>query len=241
MKEIEENLWKLQDKEYREFHRKLIPNVDPETIIGVRTPVLRTYAKQLLKKAANDPEVSGMLGEFLWELPHKYYEENNLHGMLLEGMHNFVDRAWPLDEFLPYVDNWATCDLIRPKALTMKPCEFRAKILGWMCSNHPYTVRFGIEMLMTYFLDDWFQEDYLNWVAQIRSEEYYVNMMIAWFFATALAKVFEPALPYIENQSLAVWTHNKTIQKAVESYRITPEQKTYLKTLKIKIPKSRKL
>ncbi len=234
MKEIEENLWKLQDKEYREFHRKLIPNVDPETIIGVRTPVLRTYAKQLLKKAANDPEVSGMLGEFLWELPHKYYEENNLHGMLLEGMPNFEARAWALDEFLPYVDNWATCDLLRPKALVMKPCEFRAKILGWMCSDHPYTVRFGIEMLMTYFLDDWFQEDYLNWVAQIRSEEYYVNMMIAWFFATALAKHYEAALPYIENHSLAVWTHNKTIQKAVESYRITPEQKIYLKTLKIK-------
>ena len=175
-----------------------------------------------------------MLGEFLWELPHRYYEENNLHGMLLEGMPNFDACAWALDEFLPYVDNWATCDLLRPKALVMKPCEFRAKILGWMCSDHPYTVRFGIEMLMTYFLDDWFQEDYLNWVAQIRSEEYYVNMMIAWFFATALAKHYEAALPYIENHNLAVWTHNKTIQKAVESYRITPEQKTYLKTLKIK-------
>lgn len=226
VKEIREGLFALKDEKYREFHKKLIPTVDENTVIGIRTPALRKYAK----------EVSGTPGAevFMQILPHEYYEENNLHGMLIETMKDYDECIAYLDEFLPYVDNWATCDLISPKVFKKHKDELLVKIKEWMASDRTYTIRFGMEMLMTHFLDEDFEPEYLGMVADVRSEEYYVNMMIAWFFATALAKQYEASLPYIENHRMDRWTHNKTIQKAIESYRITDEQKQYLRSLKIK-------
>ena len=234
MCEIEERLWQMRDEQYKEFHRKLIPNIKEDSIIGVRTPALRTYAKELLREAKGDPACEQRIEQFKKELPHHYYEENNLHGLLIEGMKDFVPCMEALEEFLPYIDNWATCDLISPKVLISQPEALLQKIEEWMASDHTYTIRFGMEMLMRHFLDDRFERVYLDWVAEKRSEEYYVNMMIAWFFATALAKQYEATLPYLENRVLDTWTHNKTIQKAIESYRITPEQKTCLRELKVK-------
>lgn len=226
IKEIRQGLFALKDEKYREFHKKLIPTVDENTVIGIRTPALRKYAK----------EVSGTLGAevFMQTLPHEYYEENNLHGFLIEGMKDYDECIVCLDAFLPYVDNWATCDLISPKVFKKHKDELLVKIKEWMASDRVYTIRFGMEMLMTHFLDEDFKPEYLGMAADVHSEEYYVNMMIAWFFATALAKQYEASLPYIENHCMDRWTHNKTIQKAIESYRITDEQKRYLKSLKIK-------
>lgn len=226
IKEIRQGLFALKDEKYREFHKKLIPTVDENTVIGIRTPALRKYAK----------EVSGTPGAevFMQTLPHEYYEENNLHGFLIEGMKDYDECIVCLDAFLPYVDNWATCDLISPKVFKKHKDELLVKIKEWMASDRVYTIRFGMEMLMTHFLDEDFKPEYLGMAADVHSEEYYVNMMIAWFFATALAKQYEASLPYIENHCMDRWTHNKTIQKAIESYRITDEQKRYLKSLKIK-------
>ena len=226
IKEIRQGLFALKDEKYREFHKKLIPTVDENTVIGIRTPALRKYAK----------EVSGTPGAevFMQTLPHEYYEENNLHGFLSEGMKDYDECIVCLDAFLPYVDNWATCDLISPKVFKKHKDELLVKIKEWMASDRVYTIRFGMEMLMTHFLDEDFKPEYLGMAADVHSEEYYVNMMIAWFFATALAKQYEASLPYIENHCMDRWTHNKTIQKAIESYRITDEQKRYLKSLKIK-------
>lgn len=226
VEEIREGLFALKDEKYKDFHKKLIPTVDENTVIGIRTPALRKYAK----------EVSGTPGAevFMQTLPHEYYEENNLHGMLIETMKDYDECIAYLDEFLPYVDNWATCDLISPKVFKKHKDELLVKIKEWMASDRVYTIRFGMEMLMTHFLDEDFKPEYLDMVADVRSEEYYVNMMIAWFFATALAKQYEASLPYIENRRMERWTHNKTIQKAIESYRITDEQKQYLRSLKIK-------
>ena len=226
VKEIRQGLFALKDEKYREFHKKLIPTVDENTVIGIRTPALRKYAK----------EVSGTPGAevFMQILPHEYYEENNLHGMLIETMKDYDECIAYLDEFLPYVDNWATCDLISPKVFKKHKDELLVKIKEWMASDRVYTIRFGMEMLMTHFLDEDFKPEYLGMAANVHSEEYYVNMMIAWFFATALAKQYEASLPYIENRRMERWTHNKTIQKAIESYRITDEQKQYLRSLKIK-------
>ena len=226
VKEIREGLFALKDEKYKDFHKKLIPTVDENTVIGVRTPALRKYAK----------EVSGTPGAviFMQTLPHEYYEENNLHGMLIETMKDYDECIAYLDEFLPYVDNWATCDLISPKVFKKHKDELLVKIKEWMASDRVYTIRFGMEMLMTHFLDEDFKPEYLGMAADVHSEEYYVNMMIAWFFATALAKQYEASLPYIENRRMERWTHNKTIQKAIESYRITDEQKQYLRSLKIK-------
>lgn len=224
--QIRNDLFALQDMEYRDFHYKLIPTVNPDFIIGVRTPALRKYAKQLSKT----PQAA----EFLKILPHKYYEENNLHGFLIESMKDYEEVVASLDIFLPYVDNWATCDMIAPKVFQKHLPELLIKIKEWITSNHTYTIRFGIEMLMKYYLDEAFSTEYPDMVAAVESEEYYVKMMIAWYFATALAKQYEPTLPYLENQKLSQWTHNKAIQKAVESCRITPEQKAYLRTLKRK-------
>ena len=170
-------------------------------------------------------------------LPHKYYEENNLHGFLIETMKDYNQVIAALDAFLPYVDNWATCDLMSPKIFKKHLPELREQIQVWMASSHTYTIRFGIEMLMSFYLDEQFQPEYLDWVADVQSEEYYVNMMIAWYFATALAKQYDAALPYIQQHRLEPWTHNKAIQKAIESYRITDEQKDYLRSLKVKLPK----
>lgn len=226
IKEIRQGLFALKDEKYKEFQKKLIPTVDENTAIGVRTPVLRKYAK----------DVSGTPGAviFMQTLPHEYYEENNLHGMLIETMKDYDECIAYLDEFLPYVDNWATCDLISPRVFKKHKDELLVKIKEWMASDRVYTIRFGMEMLMTHFLDEDFKPEYLGMAANVHSEEYYVNMMIAWFFATALAKQYEASLPYIENHCMDRWTHNKTIQKAIESYRITDEQKRYLKSLKIK-------
>ena len=223
---VQARLFALQDTEYRDFQCRLIPNVAPNTVIGVRTPVLRKFAKDFAK----EPEAA----EFLRILPHRYFEENNLHGFLIERMKDYDRVIAALDAFLPFVDNWATCDQLRPGVFAKRPPQLREQIQIWMASGHTYTVRFGIEMLMCLYLDDAFLQEYLDWIAAIRSDEYYVNMMTAWFFATALAKQYDAALPYIEERRLAPWTHNKAIQKAVESYRITDEQKAYLRSLKVK-------
>lgn len=225
-KKVQDRLWELQDLKYRAFSSKLMPTVDPETVIGVRTPELRKFAKAFAKM----PEAE----EFLQILPHKYYEENNLHGFLIENMRDYAQVIAALDVFLPYVDNWATCDLMRPKVFQKHLPELRERIPIWMASTHTYTIRFGIEMLMTFYLDEQFQPEYLDWVAAVRSEEYYVNMIVAWYFATALAKQYDDALPYIQQQRLEPWTHNRAIQKSIESYRITDEQKAYLRSLKCK-------
>ena len=221
---LHDQLFALQDLEYRAFHSRLMPTVDPETIIGVRTPELRKLARGF----AREPEAAA----FLQTLPHRYYEENNLHGFLIETIKDFDQCIGALDAFLPYVDNWATCDLMSPKVLKQDLPRLLTHIRRWMASGHVYTIRFGMEMLMRYYLDEAFRPEYLDWVAAVHSEEYYVNMMIAWFFAEALAKQYDAALPYLLKHRLDVWTHNKAIQKARESYRITPEQKAYLKTLK---------
>ena len=225
-KEIQSHLFELQDKEYAKFHAKLVPNVNPNIVIGIRNPVLRKYAKEL----SNNPEAK----EFMRILPHKYDDENNLHSFLIENMKDFDECIEAIDLFLPYVDNWATCDSMSPKVLKKHLPELLQKIKQWIKSDATYTIRFGIEMLMSFYLDDAFKPEYLELVAVVKSEEYYVNMMIAWFFATALAKQYDSVLPIIESKRLDKWVHNKTIQKAVESYRITDEQKIYLKSLKIK-------
>lgn len=224
--EIQKQLFGFQNLEYQSFHSKLIPNIDPGTIIGVRIPILRKYAKQLSKE--KDVRV------FLHTLPHDYYEENNLHGFLIELIKDYDQCIEEIDRFLPYVDNWATCDIIRPKVFKKHLPQLLEKIREWIASDHTYTIRFGIEMLMSFYLDDAFEEEYLQMVAEIRSEEYYVNMMIAWYFATALAKQYESAICYLEHPCMDVWTHNKAIQKAIESNRITKEQKDYLRSLKIR-------
>lgn len=225
-KDIEDRLFALQDKGYKEFHSRLMPTVNPDSIIGVRTPALRKLAKELAKQ----PEYM----EYIHMLPHDYYDENNLHGFLIETIKDYDECVAAVNEFLPYVDNWATCDLMSPKVFKKHRMELLEQIKIWLASDQTYTIRYGIEMLMTHYLDEDFKKEYLAWVAEIRSEEYYVNMMIAWYFATALAKQPADTLPYIEQVRLDTWTHNKAIQKAVESYRISPEQKAYLKTLKIK-------
>ena len=223
--QIRKDLFSMQDTGYRDFHSKLIPTIDPDTIIGVRTPELRKYAKKLSKEPQSE--------EFRKLLPHKYYEENNLHGFLIETIKEYDTVIQELDSFLPYVDNWATCDMISPKIFQKHLSELYTKIKEWIASDHIYTIRFGLGMLMKHFLDEAFQTEHLDLAAGIVSEEYYVNMMVAWYFATALAKQYDAVLPYLEEHRLHAWTHNKAIQKALESYRITTEQKTYLKTLKI--------
>ena len=224
--EFRRRLFELRDLKYKEFACKLMPTVNPETVIGVRTPELRKFAREFSQR----PEAS----EFLEILPHEYYEENNLHGFLIETLRDYDAAVAAIGEFLPYIDNWATCDLISPKIFKKHLPELYEKIKVWLISGRTYTVRFGIGMLMSFYLDDAFQPEMLALVANIRSEEYYVNMMIAWYFATALAKQYEGALPYIQEQRLEKWTHNKAIQKAVESYRIGDEAKAYLRTQKVK-------
>jgi 3-methyladenine DNA glycosylase AlkD len=222
---IQEQLFARQDSTYGDFQRKLMPTVSPQTVIGVRTPALRALAKELSGSAEAEA--------FLQELPHRYYEENNLHAYLLERIRDYPQAAAAVEEFLPYVDNWATCDSMKIRAFAKHKQELLSPIRRWLNSGRVYTVRFAIELLMNYYLDGDFTPEYPAMVAAVQSEEYYVNMMIAWYFATALAKQYEAVFPYIEQGKLNVWTHNKTIQKAVESYRITPEQKTILRALKI--------
>jgi len=224
--EIRNELFKMQDIAYRDFNSKLIPTLDKSLFIGVRTPELRKYAKQLAKR--EDIE------EFLHSLPHKYFDENQLHAFIVSEIKDFKSCVDRVNEFLPYVDNWATCDQLSPKVFKKNHKELIAYIKEWLESDKVYTVRFGIGMLMEHFLDEDFDISYLETVSNIRSDEYYVNMMIAWYFATALAKQYESVIPFIEKRSLDIWTHNKAIQKAVESLRISDEKKEYLKNLKIK-------
>ena len=224
--DILSELKKLQDKGYRNMQITTIPSVKAESIIGVRTPALRALAKELSKR--DDISI------FLEDLPHKFFEENQLHAFILSGMKDAEECIKLVDKFLPYVDNWATCDQMSPKIFKKHKDLLLEYINEWIKSDKTYVKRFAVGMLMEHFLDEDFKTSYLTKVSRIRSDEYYINMMTAWYFVTALAKQYDAALPYIEKQKLDKWTHNKTIQKAVESYRITPEQKEYLKTLRRK-------
>lgn len=221
---VTERLFELQDKAYADFHSGLVPNVPREKIIGVRVP----DARRLAKEYGKDPECR----DFLRALPHKYYDENVLHGILLSGQKDYEECVRAVEEFLPYVDNWAVCDILSPKVFRQHRTELIAKVREWSASEKTYTCRFGMEMLMTHYLDEDFRSEYLEIPAGVCSEEYYVNMMTAWFFATALAKQWDAAIPYLRDNRLGAWVHNKTIQKARESFRITQEQKAYLKTLR---------
>lgn len=221
-----QRLSELSDPTYRDSHAGLIPNISPETILGVRVPALRKLARELRGSAEAQ--------EFMAALPHEYYDENCLHGLLINDIKDFGATVSALDAFLPYVDNWAVCDLISPRSFKSRPPELAAHVRRWLESNHSYTVRFGIGVLMSFYLDEGFEPAQLEAVAERCCEEYYVNMMVAWYFATALAKQPEAALPYIENRRLSRWTHNKAIQKSIESRRIPDETKAYLKTLRWK-------
>ena len=224
--EIRDRLFSLQDAKYRELQIKILPNLEPESIIGVRTPELRQMAKELAVREET--------GAFLKDLPHRYFDENQVHAFILSGMKDYTACMEALERFLPYVDNWATCDQMSPKVFRKHRMELLGSIRKWIASDQAYTIRFGIGMLMEHYLDGDFDPAYPEMAAGVRSGEYYVNMMTAWYFATALAKQYDAVIPYIENRRLDPWTHNKAIQKAIESYRITPEQKEYLKTLKIR-------
>ncbi|SFH64756.1 3-methyladenine DNA glycosylase AlkD [Selenomonas ruminantium] len=223
---IQEKLFALQDEGYQAFSAKLIPTVAPAKIIGVRTPALRQLAKEIM--------AAGEAAGFLEALPHLYHEENQLHAFILSAEKDFDRCLAYVDAFFPYVDNWATCDQMSPKVFSKHRPELLLQIKRWLAAEDTYAVRFAIGMLMAHFLDEDFDRSYLAMTAQIRSEEYYVNMMIAWYFATALAKQYEEALPVIENKQLAPWTHNKAIQKACESRRVSAAHKEHLRTLKIK-------
>lgn len=219
-------LFAMQDVDYRDFHCRLIPTVDRERVIGVRAPMLRRFARSLCEK--EEAQI------FLQTLPHQYYEENNLHGFLIEEIDDFDACIAALDAFLPYVDNWATCDMLSPKVFKRSRERLLPQLRRWLQSDRLYTVRFAVDMLMKHYLDDdSFAPESMAWVCGLRSEEFYLKMAIAWYFATALTKQYEAALPCIQERRLDAWTHNKAIQKALESRRISPEQKTLLRSLKI--------
>lgn len=224
--DIREDLFANQDVKYRDFQSKLTPTIEANTAIGVRTPVLRKLAKNYSKRQDVD--------EFLADLPHKYFDENQLHAFILFEIKDFDECIVKLDRFLAFVDNWATCDQMSPKCFKKNHEKLLPYLNKWIKSDDTYAVRFAIVTLMSHFLDDDFDEGYLGLVSDIKSDEYYINMAIAWYFATALAKQYDKTIPYIENKTLDVWTHNKAIQKSIESYRVTAEHKEYLKSLKIK-------
>ncbi len=224
--EIQKKLNMVKESSYRDFTAKLIPEISKDEILGVRVPLLKIMAKEIF--------LQGDYERFLKELPHKYHEENLLHGFIIGNIKEYEKALRLTEEFLPYVNNWAVCDSLRPASFRKNKSSMLKCIKKWVKSGHIHTIRFGVEMLMYYFLDEDFDSSYLEIPATIKSEEYYVNMMIAWFYATALAKRYDETLPYLENKRLSPWVHNKTIQKAVESYRITPEKKEYLKLLKIR-------
>ena len=224
MDEIVSRLRQRADEGYRAFHMRLVPNVEPARILGVRVPEVRALARSL----AGTPKAEA----FLRELPHEYYEENNLHAFLLERERDYGALIEGLNRFLPFVDNWATCDSLSPALFKKHPDGLPEQALQWMQSDQTYTVRFGIGVLMRYYLDEGFRPEYAERVAAVRSEEYYVRMMVAWYFATALAAREEDVLPYLTGRRLDPWTHRKAIQKAIESNRITPERKQFLRTLR---------
>ena len=225
MTDLQKILFSMADEKYRDFQSKLMPTVPKEKIIGIRTPLLRKFAKEF----SETPQAE----EFLKNLPHYYYEENNLHAFLLEFITDYEKAAEKVTEFLPFVDNWATCDSMSPKIFRKHKAELPEQIEKWLLAEDTYSVRFGIKMLMEHFLGEDFRPEYAERVAEIKSEEYYIRMMQAWYFATALAKQYDSVLPFIRERKLEKWTHNKAIQKAVESYRITDEQKAYLRKFKM--------
>lgn len=221
---VRHDLFLMQDKKYADFHSKLMPTTDRDLIIGVRVPMLRKYAADFSK--TDESKL------FISKLPHKYYEENNLHAFILQGIKDIDLLLAELERFLPYIDNWATCDMLRPKIFSKHKDRLSEHVYEWIRSEHTYTVRYAVGMLHSYFLDGDFSEEHLKLVADIKSEEYYINMMRAWYLAEALVKQYDSAIEYIRNRVLDDWTHRKAIQKATESFRITCEQKEYLKTLK---------
>lgn len=224
--DITDFLLRNADEEYREFTAKLTPNIDKESIIGVRVPLLRKLSKKLKN--------TDVATDFLHSLPHSYLEENHLHGFLIEHSTDFDTAISLLEDFLPYINNWATCDTVRPKILKKHTDKLFQKIKLWLKSDHTYTVRYAIGLLNSFYLDEHFESEHLQLVAGIKSDEYYINMMIAWYFATALCKQYDDAVKILENRTLPLWVHNKAIQKARESYRIDADTKAYLNTLKIK-------
>lgn len=227
MDKIKKQLFELQDLEYRDFHAKLMPNIDKEKIIGVRTPVLRKLAKQIAKE--------DYVIEFLNKLPHQYYEENNLHSALISILFKDMEALLKeVERFLPFIDNWATCDMMSPKGFKKDLDLVYLHVKKWLKSKETYTVRFGIVTLLQFYLDDAFDKKYLDDVAKVKSEEYYINMAIAWYFSVALVKQYDAAISYFEKQVLEKWAHNKAIQKGIESYRIPQERKEYLRCLKVK-------
>lgn len=226
MTALQARLFALRDEEYRDFNARLVPNRDKAEFIGVRTPQLRALAKALY--GTDEAEA------FMRALPHEYFEENQLHAFLIEQIKDFDACLAALDAFLPYVDNWATCDQLNPKVLGRDKPRLLARIRLWLESDEPYTVRYAIGQLMRWFLDEDYLPEYSALVAGVQSEEYYVRMMAAWYFATALAKQYDAVLPYFTARRLPVWTHNKAIQKAVESYRVCDEHKAQLRALRIK-------
>lgn len=223
---LSNKLHTMADPVYKEFQAKLVPTVSPDTIIGVRTPDIRRLAKELFKDPARD--------EFLNDLPHKYYEENLLHFFVIALFKDIDECVTHVDNFLHYVDNWAVSDQSSPQVFKKHHDRMKVEARKWVDSSHVYTARFGIRVFMNEFLDDDFSTEYLDLISQKNGDDYYLKMMVAWYFATALAKQYDATIPYIENHKLPVWTHNKAIQKALESYRVTDEHKAYLRTLKIK-------
>ncbi len=221
----------MQDAQYAAFTARIIPSVDRDSIIGIRTPALRTFAKEIVRNKENTAD----LERFLNTLPHKYFEENQLHAFVISLEKDFDKCASLVENFLPHIDNWATCDQLSPKSFKKEKEKLLPYIKKWIKSEKTYTIRFAIGMLMQHFLDENFCDQYASMVARIKSDEYYVNMMRAWYFATALAKQYDLVLPYIQQKKLDAWTHNKAIQKSIESYRITAEQKSYLRTLKVSL------
>ena len=223
---ITDKLFELKDDKYADFSSKLTPNIDRISIIGVRVPDVRKLAKEYIKDEESKV--------FLNSLPHKYFDENMLHGLLISEIKDYEECIIKIEKFLPFVDNWAVCDIMSPKIFSKNTDKLIDKIKEWLKSNKVYTCRFGIGMLLKYYLDDNFKSEYLKLVSNIKSEEYYINMMKSWFFATSLCKQWDDTIKYLEENKLDKWVHNKTIQKAIESYRITNEQKEYLKSLKLK-------
>ena len=227
MQEITDRLFEMQDLKYKEFHQRLIPNIDPDTVIGVRMPALRIYAKELVK--------AGKAHEFFRDAPHYYYDEKTLHGIMIGLAAKTPSEALKLiDEFLPYVDNWATCDSMPPKILKKDLKLLRRTIMPWLDSNQTYRVRFAVVAMLQFLLEDEFEATDLERLADIKSEEYYINMAIAWYYSFALIKQYDETIGGFEGKTLDKWIHNKSIQKAVESYRITKDKKDYLRTLRIK-------
>ena len=221
---ILDRLMEAKDDKYKEFQAKLVPNVQPETILGIRTPEMRKIAKEVFESEDRDL--------FLNSLPHKYYEENLVHFFVISMIKDFDQCIQEVERFLPYVDCWPVSDQATPKAFKKNHSKLIPYIKKWIKSKHVYTARFGIRMLMNEFLEEDFKEEYLELVASIKGEDYYLKMMVAWYFATALAKRYDESIPFIEKRKLSEWVHKKAIQKALESFRVSEEHKKYLKSLR---------